>query len=269
MLRRLLLVVSCAATLAGCAASAAEPSETGDAIVGGAETSEATATGYLGLRFAESNLLTSFCTATLIAADVALTAAHCLDAYEADRARGKPLGIYVFGVGKVAARRTVAIASVQRHPEWLVRGQKQYANDVGYVVLAAPVPGAKTFTVRREPHVAGCDYLALGYGIAKSGYLGGPLYAGDADVRKQVSVCLDGPLTRGFLRVTSAEGATCTGDSGGPLRRAGATEIVGVLSHGLEDEACAAGKQSFYVPLVGQLDFVDEALAATRVPPPR
>lgn len=257
------------ATFAACAAPPSEDEgASGDAIVGGVETKEEPAIGYLGLRFTASNLVVTFCTATLIAPDVAITAAHCLDTYEEARARGNTEDTYVFGVGKVAERRTFPIARVKRHEGWIKGGVKDYANDVGYVVLGSPVSGVRTLGVRREAHVPSCDYLALGYGITKNGYRSGPLYAGDADVRKQLPVCLDGPLSRGFLRVTSPDGATCTGDSGGPLRRKGATEIVGVVSHGLEDEACAVGKQTFYVSLARHLELVDEALAASRARPP-
>lgn len=108
-----------------------------------------------------------FCTATLIAADLALTAAHCL--YHPKTMRPIPPGAlrFVAGLrlgGFAAARRVVATAT---HPAYAFDGRaslRSMVSDVALLKLETPVAGrqAAAFAVGRfgdrEKHIALVSY---------------------------------------------------------------------------------------------------------------
>jgi secreted trypsin-like serine protease len=255
-----------AVAVAGCAADAASGSsdvaETADEIVGGAESTQAAGIGYLAVVWKDSAGEVKnkpFCTATLIARDVVLTAGHCLVGPRPDPPEGASFVGIGFGTGEVSNAVTL-LASQTAHPGYAFDAKLE-RNDLGYGVLEKPIASVPLGVVRRSRHRGHCDYVATGYGRTKEG--GGPREPGEKVLRKAIALCADAPLTSDeMIDAYSGRGSPCFGDSGGPLRLRGSTELVGVASY--ISSLCKLDTHVYYVPLAKHLAFIDEALASSR-----
>ena len=191
-------------------------------MIGGAPEAGYAAVGFL-LDMHEG--ATVFCGATLVAPDVAVTAAHCVDPMAgADR--------YVMGFGTVAnepprpenVRR--AITEVIRHPSYApVNLDAGSPFDIAVLRLAEPVTD-------REPANIGaattsCDYRYVGYGRSTPG--GVFVLHTEWGERKSVQTCVRSQTAQELV-IRGVDGGHCWGDSGGPLMVEGQNEIVGLLS---------------------------------------
>lgn len=225
--------------------SAADPTASAE-VVGGRRESGYRATGYL-LKDGDD---APFCTATLVARDRVVTAAHCVD--QAD----KPV---TFGLGTLAEQKRTPVTAMLKHPGWSPEqaGRSQdWLHDVAVLTLASALDVAP---IHVPPSIAaqGCGARYVGYGRTTEG----PRdredgYTGE---RKSTAICFDA-ATFGMLRVHGEGGGLCWGDSGGPLY-AGDT-ITGVL-HGHADRVaptCEAGNRLLFTDLVAERDFLACAL---------
>lgn len=188
---------------------------TEDEIVGGSATSSYSAVGGI----ADSQ--DAFCTATLIAPDRILSAAHCFD-----DASGQ---LYFVG-GSVLTKPTyrARIKSFKQHPGW--DGEK---NDIAIATLADPVPATPyPVATNLTDAVVGKRLLFVGYGVTNGWTQRG------FGTKRQVSITITA------LRSTEIEYSergknTCSGDSGGPAfvkTSTGALAVAGVTSYG--DAGC-------------------------------
>src|SRR5438105_4038256 len=180
------------------------------------------------------------CSGTLVAPDLVLTAAHCLDA------RG--YNVY-FGTTRVAADpgfifETNADRAIP-HPQWDPSGE---GFDIGLLHLAQRVPIAPLPIATAAP-AQGTAVELVGWGVTAAN-------TQDADVKRAVASTV---ISLDSLTLTIGDSAanTCYGDSGGPALAAGT--IVGVTSFG--DAQCSA------LGVDTRVDIYADFLAANGVVP--
>mmetsp|Transcript_7312 Transcript_7312/g.22296 ORF Transcript_7312/g.22296 Transcript_7312/m.22296 type:complete len:470 (+) Transcript_7312:183-1592(+) len=183
------------------------------------------------------------CTATVVAGDTVITAAHCV------RHSNKPQDFRVCG-GVLSLRSSSqecrGVSRFQMHPSF--SAERVYAgNDIAVLLLKGSFAGARVGTTRLnfEKVPNGTVVIAAGYGtttVPTSTETDEVFRYVDLKTIPQSECALLGngnPLSPGLLCLTGdhdgSQGTTCKGDSGGPLFRqttAGELEMVGVLSFG-------------------------------------
>ncbi len=208
----------------GCAAEAAdetndeEVASTSSAIVGGQTTTEYDAVGALTQRGR------SFCTGTVVAKRLVVTAAHCLQDVQAANVR------FALGPNASSPEAQLGVALIVPHPQYDAR---RLTNDIGVLVLSqdapvAPVPINDSMT----SSWVGRSLTFVGYGVT-SGF--GKAGSG---VKRAVDIAVSEVGSTQFAYEDRRKN-TCFGDSGGPAfttDAAGNLAIVGVTSYG--DRSC-------------------------------
>lgn len=266
---------------AGCGASTMDDSaSSGDAVLGGLAATDPALDAVGGLveifHMANGDAYRPFCTATLIAPSLVLTAEHC--------ARGmQPMFEYGFAVGPESARdfagrngpaRLVMLKN-PRSEETITGGRLDLGSDVAVVSLATPITDITPIPVAvlRRGDV-GTKFTAVGYG-ERDDQSSGRRMTGQVTLRALEGLVL--PIAAGTLAnyqklmggdpaenreafktltlLKDYEALTggargdvqlCGGDSGGPLLRIsrdGTKTVFGVASWviGTASASCALG----------------------------
>ncbi|MDY0001798.1 MAG: serine protease [Polyangia bacterium] len=182
----------------------------------------------------------NFCSGTLIAPDVVLTAGHCLRSVT-------PGTVYVyFGSDVDQGGQWVSVAEVMPHPRY---DGDAYTFDLGLLRLAEAAPADATpipflpATLGLQTADEGAAVEFVGFGRTESFTSGRKL-----TVPGTVGKVCDGPevcslgagqVVPGAFGYSMAPGGPCSGDSGGPafILRGGVEHVAGVTSYG--DENCA------------------------------
>lgn len=161
----------------------------------------------------------SYCTGTVIARDLLITAAHCV----------QPASNYAVTIENGGSTRVVQVTRIVLHPKY---NPNQFETrvpspDMAILKLAEPFP------VRYQPARISLDttlpkpgdnFVLAGFGFARDG--------DEKSLGKLRSVSLPAVGTTGgiMVRLSAANGSSngaCTGDSGGPAFRGG--ELAGVI----------------------------------------
>jgi len=225
------------------------------AIVGGEPASlpEDTVAVALALRFGEETL--AFCSGALIAPDVVLTAAHCLDSISTFSFKA----IWEAGLVRVVAGESIdaeeaSYYEVLRYVVHPAFDMEAARHDLGMLWLDRPVPDAYTYPILED--VASVIQMAkdnhevrfLGYGLDEeerdgqrlkvSGTVSRicsqkrTLHSEDCIVKLESGAYLTLPY--GTFLHSLEEGGPCHGDSGGPVlaQWKGETYLVGLVSGG-------------------------------------
>ena len=170
----------------------------------------------------------AFCTATLIASRVLLTARHCIP-------DGQNAGDIRFFTGQVVdwENATPAAVGVEIYDYWdspLAPGYTYYGDDIAAVILDRDPPGISPAPYRTRPmgnDVVGQQVQLVGYGETQ-------LCAKDHGTRRSTSATIVGMfsnLSNNFqvkTRGGADGGEACRGDSGGPIFLEG--EVAGVIT---------------------------------------
>lgn len=170
----------------------------------------------------------SFCTGTLIARDLVLTAAHCV-------LPGADYKLIEFDAQRQPTLRDTA--RIERHPQFSLQTflASRATADVALIKLAAPAAAAATVPLFAGPlKVAPGDRFTIaGYGLAVrgDGKSGGTLRAADLVATGRpgnLQIRLVDPAGKG----ERAGAGACTGDSGAPafVDDNGSMAVIGVVS---------------------------------------
>ncbi|MGN6590227.1 MAG: S1 family peptidase [Sphingomicrobium sp.] len=201
------------------------------------------------------------CTATALAPDLVLTAAHCV-AGKLKRA------VKVYQTGQ-----TIAVARVAQHPRFNFASYlaSRATADVALVKLAAPLPDIiSPVTLAEARRVAAGETLTIaGFGVTKNGT---PIGLG---IPREAKLTVTG--TPGSLQIRLLDPATsnkrpglgaCTGDSGAPAFETdatGALRVVGVVSWSTapnDEDGC--GGLTGLTPLLLYRDWIVETAKTLR-----
>lgn len=227
----------------GSIASADEP------IVGGAAESRFPSIGYLAwFKTNGSNLpdtdIGAKCTATVIARNAVITAAHCL----VDRAQHD----YGFGYGEFGVSALARPSKIVLHPGFVPGA---VGHDVALLVFdhnlaVNPLNGIGV------PPAVNDQLLAVGYGRITSG--DDNVNTGYTNARKSAQVKVTG-TSGGLVYTKGITGAVCYGDSGGPLLSQGGTRMYGVAA--LLDLPCSSTTTVQYTDLNAESGWINGVLA--------
>ncbi len=168
----------------------------------------------------------AFCTGTLIAERLVVTAAHCLE-------DGPPESVY-FGSEPGRGGVSVGVQSVAYHPDY--EESDGYVGDIGVVVLSEAPSGIEPVPLspRNADDLNGAVVLYVGYGDTQG--------TGGEGFKKKASGRIT-DLYDDVIEVQPEDGSACYGDSGGGVYHEdqGVLTVVGVVSFGYTDDCMDLG----------------------------
>ncbi|WP_420135314.1 S1 family peptidase [Rhodopseudomonas sp.] len=223
------------------------------AMVGGAREDAALGRAVVTIVGSRGN----FCSGTLIAPDLVLSAAHCVGP-------GADYKIVHYDASRQPQLRDVR--RVAAHPQFDMKAilAHRASADVALLQLAAPLPGKSPLPLGAptDPLGAGQSFTVAGIGVAirGDGKSGGT-------VRSAALVATGRPgrlqirLVDASTNNTSAGQGACTGDSGAPALQAqdGRAVIIGVVSWSTgPNNAAGCGGLTGVTPLTLYRDWIEQ-----------
>jgi hypothetical protein len=263
--RHLVTGLTLALALGACTAETAEPQEdtSADNLVGGKPDARFPAAGYLvhGATFEDARRGAVACGATLVAPNVVVTAAHCV--------QNAPKDVWAFGTGDLGSAVETKVVSVDVHPQFHPAPTSSFDVkyflknfDVATLVLEKPIAGVLPAKLPSAKASVGCAYTLLGYRAEK-----------DARGRRvSTPGCVEFRITLGedpiFEMHPVGASALChgDGDEGSPAITGEANApvlhgiYVGSVTQGITD--CRRGTQFLngYEAMFGFRDFVESGI---------
>lgn len=195
----------------------------------------------------------SFCTASVLAPDVVLTAAHCVSTLA---------NTQVFFRGGQDKLVFFDVASIAIHPEYRPNGRKQLISiDLALARLAKPLPVSfkpveLTDSVRVK---TGLPLRIVGFG------LGDEDERGTSGILRMGVLAVSGPKSPVLIWLTDPQGAGlggCTGDSGAPVFAVGQQKLVAVAIRAKGNNGYSCGAVTEAALTGPQLPWIRKTLQA-------
>ncbi len=196
----------------------------------------------------------SFCTASVIAPDVVLTAAHCVSNLSNTR---------VFFRGGHSQLVLFDVASIAVHPAFRPKiGRKHLISiDLALLRLAEPLPPAfkPVELADSSPVATGQPFLIAGFGRANESV------SGTSGVLRAGILVAGGPKSPVLVWLADPDGTGlggCTGDSGAPVFAIGQPTLVAVAIRAKGNNGFSCGAMTEAVLIGSQMPWVRKTLQA-------
>ena len=211
----------------------------------------------------------AICTGSLLAADILVTAAHCVTGEDGKLVTPKQLTLVFAGNIRDTSRILAKATGVKRHSGYNPNAGGNDQNDIAVIGFGGGLPkGYKVATLlpSATPIPNGSPAVLIGFGVdtMKAGGSG-------AGILRKVTVSVaDGRFARTEVLLDQRNGkGACHGDSGGPAfaQIDGKLQLWGVTNRGNPDNApddCA--HFSVYTRITAQRSFINSASKAIRQP---
>jgi len=201
-----------------------------------------------------------FCSGTLIAADVFLTAAHCVDDGATMWVSFDP----VVHEPVDETTNTLHEGTAQAHPSFACCGANN-TFDIAVVVLDPPVagitpadlPGSNMLGQMHNMELKSETFVAVGYGTVREtrrGAFQALFFDGQRRLAEQSALSLVPAWLNLSMNQATGDGGTCYGDSGGPHFLG--SSVVSLTVTG--DVFCKATDKTYRVDTPWARDFLDE-----------
>jgi hypothetical protein len=198
----------------------------------------------------------SYCSASVIAPDIVLTAAHCVSG---------PSDTQVFIRGSEGKLVFFDVAAIAVHPGYRPNSGQQdsVSIDLALLRLAKPLsPEFKPVELTDSFQMkTGQPLRIVGFGIADEVERGTP------GILRTGVLAMIGPKSQVYIKLTDPDGTglgACTGDSGGPVFAAGRPALVSVTIRAKGNDGYSCGALTEAVLTGPQLPWIRKILQSWR-----
>lgn len=203
----------------------------------------------------------ALCTGSVIAPDLIVTAAHCLEGGASSVSI-----VFATQITPEALKNAVKTTHFMIHPDYRMNQTKIDQNDIGLIEFQGGLPKGYTPNhMLADPRLLtrGENVILAGYGVTDAG-----THAGAGTLRETDVKIADENFGKTEVLLAQNDGhGACHGDSGGPafLMEGGKLVLWGITSRGYPARApddCA--HESVYTKILDQTDFLRAAIQKLR-----